>query len=202
VTEMLSPGRVPEGPIPVPSPGTPRPDALLNAYSEVCRSYHALDDFRMKLLGFLPLTSLGGILLIATKDVRSVVTQELIGFASLFAAAFTLALFLYEIRGILRCHELIVKGDEIERALHVRGQFFVCTSQHERGRRRNGRREKLFNSKVAASVIYSLVFAAWLFLGLRFGIGWELFGCGVLATLAGATLGIGTCAFVDKLTAA
>ena len=32
--------------------------ALLAAYSEVCKSYHAIDDFRMKLLGFLPLASI------------------------------------------------------------------------------------------------------------------------------------------------
>jgi hypothetical protein len=183
----------------------PRPQsetALLNAYSEVCKSYHALDDFRTKLLGFLPLTSLGGILLIANEDLQRTTTQEVLGFASFFAAAFTLALFIYEIRGILRCHELIERGRDLEARLDVPGQFVVCKAQHDRGRSRRGRRERLFNAKVAASVIYSLVFAAWLFLALRLGIGWEPFGCGVLATLAGATLGIGTCVFVNKVIAA
>ena len=41
--------------------------AFLAAYSEVCKSYHAIDDFRMKLLGALPLASLVGIFLL---DVR------------------------------------------------------------------------------------------------------------------------------------
>jgi hypothetical protein len=31
---------------------TSRPDYLLNAYNELCSSYHAIDDFRTKLLGF------------------------------------------------------------------------------------------------------------------------------------------------------
>jgi hypothetical protein len=183
-----------------PPPSPQRQEALLAAYTEVCKSYNALDDFRAKLLGLLPLTALGGILLIAKEDLRLVGTQELVGFASMFAAAFTLALFVYEIRGILRCHELIHKGHVIEEELGVDGQFFVCRLQHDLGRQ--GQKERLFNAKVAASVIYSLVFAAWLFLALRFGIGLELFGCGVLAIAAGAALGLGTYMLVDRMIAA
>ncbi|MCA1576672.1 MAG: hypothetical protein LC794_04825 [Acidobacteria bacterium] len=50
-----------------------RVDIQLAAYEEVCNSYHAIDDFRTKLLGILPIASLG--------------------LASFFAAAFTLHYF-------------------------------------------------------------------------------------------------------------
>jgi hypothetical protein len=33
-------------------------DVLKVAYTEVCNSYHSIDDFRAKLLGFLPLVFL------------------------------------------------------------------------------------------------------------------------------------------------
>lgn len=42
----------------------PERDSLLAAYEEICRSYHAIDEFRMKLLGLLPFTSLAAILLL------------------------------------------------------------------------------------------------------------------------------------------
>ena len=35
--------------------------AALAAYTEICKSYHAIDEFRMKLLGLLPLASLVGV---------------------------------------------------------------------------------------------------------------------------------------------
>jgi hypothetical protein len=38
--------------------------AMLAAYAEICKSYHAIDAFRMKLLGLLPLASLVGVFLI------------------------------------------------------------------------------------------------------------------------------------------
>ena len=39
-------------------------DALLGVYEEICKSHQAIDEFRMKLLGFLPLASLAGIFLL------------------------------------------------------------------------------------------------------------------------------------------
>ena len=184
--------------------------ALLSAYSEVCRSYHALDEFRMKLLGFLPLTSLAGIILIAKESIVvdddgvtvSQLSPHLIGFASFFAAAFTLALFLYEIRGILRCHRLIRRGRLLERRMNVRGQFYVCKAHNKRGRPGADRRDRLFNAKIAASATYSLVFAAWLFLALRFGLDLTIRGCGVTAVAVGLALAVGTSWLVDRHIAA
>jgi hypothetical protein len=44
---------------------TKEPDYLLPAYNELCTSYHAIDDFRTKLLGFLPLVTGGGLVLLS-----------------------------------------------------------------------------------------------------------------------------------------
>jgi len=168
----------------------PKPDVLLNVYKEVCSSHHAIDEFRAKLLGILPIASLAGILVVGKEPLILQTTgKHLIGFASFFAAAFTVALFLFEIRGILRCHFLIQRGAELEKALKVRGQFCVCSDQHERASESVS--EAIFNAKVAASAIYSLVFSAWLFLALRFTFDFALIGCGLTATAVGGVLAVG-----------
>ena len=108
--------------------------ASLAAYGEICNSYHSIDDFRMKLLGLLPLTSLVGIFGLSTDSLfaqSNPMSRHLITFIGVFAAAFTLALLVYEIRGILRCSDLVKRGREIEAALNVKGQFFVCIAEHE-----------------------------------------------------------------------
>lgn len=177
--------------------GETQRDVLLAVYGEVCTSYHAIDDFRTKLLGILPITSLAGILLVgkdgllATNNSPSL---RLVGYGSFFAAAFTLALFLFEIRGILRCHHLIQRGEELERRLKVKGQFFVCAQQHGR----DVTSEKIFNAKVAASAIYSLVFSAWLFMALKFTFGLHVIGCGLTATLLGGLLAVGTHTLISR----
>lgn len=65
-----------------------RIEILLGAYGEVCNSYHAIDDFRTKLLGILPIASLAGILLLGKDNLfqGDVSSQRLIVFASFFAA--------------------------------------------------------------------------------------------------------------------
>jgi hypothetical protein len=175
-----------------------RTERLLEAYKEVCTSYHAIDDFRTKLLGILPVASLAGILVVG-KDTPLVegTLQPLIGFGGFFGAAFTLGLFLFEIRGILRCHHLIQRGKKLEDLLAVEGQFHVCSGEHEgRGP------ERFFNAKVAACAVYSLVFAAWLFLAIRFSFGWHPIGCGLTATVVGGLLAVGVHKVVNERIAA
>ena len=111
----------------------------------------------------------------------------MIGFIGIFAATFTLALFVYEIRGILRCHDLILKGKVIEQRLGIGGQFSVCKEEHD-GRLRD-RKNQFFNAKVAACFTYSLVFAAWVFLALHRGFGIRIPRCTISALLAGLILG-------------
>ena len=168
--------------------------SLLNLYQELCKSIHDVDDFRMKLLGLLPLTSLIGIFALGKDSLfatQTAASQHLIGFIAIFAAALTLSLFIYEIRGILRCHNLIIRGKAIEDFLGVKGQFCVCKEERA-----------FFDAKLAACVIYSTVTTAWIFTALHFGFGLSIHGCTFWALGIGLSIGLGAFVFVKRLIAA
>lgn len=48
-------------------PEDPQRNNLATGYQELCNSYRAIDDFRAKLLGFLPLATGTGIFLLLDK---------------------------------------------------------------------------------------------------------------------------------------
>lgn len=173
--------------------------ALLTIYSEICKSYQAIDDFRTKLLGFLPLTSLAGIFLLDPSrmpGLGDMLSHELLGFAAIFAALLTLALFGYEVRGIRRSHHLITEGMHIEQELGIsHGQFHICADEHADAQSPSS----IFNAKFLACVIYSGVFAAWLFLALRLGWGFTALTCYISATVAGLLLALIVARFVAHL---
>jgi hypothetical protein len=171
--------------------------ALLTVYTEICKSYQAVDDFRTKLLGFLPLTSLVGIFILnpgSIPSLQNIVSNELLGFAAIFAALLTLALFGYKVRGIRRSHDLIAAGRQIEDQLDIYGQFHICEVAHNQ----EGKSLGIFNSKSLACTIYSVVFAAWLFLALRLGWGLTTYTCYVFAIIAGLSLAIVVSQLVAK----
>lgn len=182
--------------------------ALLTLYQEIGKSIHDIDDFRMKLLGFLPLTFLVGIFALGNNSLFAAQTTEsrhLIAFVSIFAASLTLSLFVYEIRGILRCSDLISRGADIERSLGIKGQFLVCVEEHackKTAETRAKRAVHFFDAKLAACVIYSTVSTAWVFTGLHFGFGISVRGCVFWALGIGLTIGVSTFFFVKRLIAA
>ena len=138
-------------------------DSRATVYQELCNSYRAIDDFRAKLLGFLPLASGTGIfLLIRPVDGDlSDETKTLLWAAGAFGFFITLGLFCYELYGVKKCHALINAGKELEEDLGIdaqRGQFTA------RPRDVAG----LINEPFAAGVIYPTVLAAWTFLALVF----------------------------------
>lgn len=177
-------------------------------YEEICKSLQAIDEFRMKLLGLLPLASLVGIFVVSRSDSlfstpsfsSGTSLNDLVAFIGIFAATFTLALFVYEIRGILRCHDLIYRGCKIEETLEIFGQFRVCQDEHEKAKKSN--KHFFFNAKVAACFIYSLVFAAWIFLALHHGFGLKIPHCTLAALLSGLVLGFSVHWLVNKRIAA
>jgi hypothetical protein len=182
--------------------------SLLSLYQEICKSIHDVDDFRMKLLGLLPLTSLVGIFALGKDSLfatQSAESKHLIAFIGIFAAALTLSLFIYEIRGILRCHDLILRGREIEELLGAKGQFYVCIEEYackKKGKDWTDRANNFFDAKLAACVIYSIVSTAWIFTALHFGFGWSIRGCTFWALGIGLSIGLGTFFFVRRLIAA
>jgi len=129
-------------------------------YQELCNSYRAIDDFRAKLLGFLPLATGTGILLLLDKlrnfNGLNVETKSLLAAVGAFGFVITLGLFAFKIYGIRKCHALILAGQQLEGELRSDGQFF------HRPREVIG----FINEPFAAGIIYPAVAAAWIFLAL------------------------------------
>jgi hypothetical protein len=137
---------------------------LRTAYDQLCTSYRAIDDFRAKLLGFLPLVTGGGLILLTGRadDVR----REFFGPVGLFGIAVTTGLLAYELFGIKKCHALLKAGEDLECKLDLpvdekgmpAGQF-IRRPNHLLG---------LVNEPFAAAAIYPAVLAAWTYLAFFF----------------------------------
>jgi hypothetical protein len=133
-----------------PNPSPSSKEDLRAAYEQVCKSVQAIDDFRGKLLGFLPLASGAGIFLLAgqAKDTTYLAPVGLIGFIV------TLGVSVYELRGLQRCLVLIEVGRDLEEALGALEHF----RDHPK---------PLFGfigAGTASIVDYSAVLLAWLLL--------------------------------------
>jgi hypothetical protein len=126
---------------------------MADVYDQLCQSYRGIDDFRAKLLGYLPLATGAGILL-AVKEAPSLL-QHFSPPIAVFGFLITLGLLCYEIYGIRKCAELIRTGKKIELDLKVQGQF-VSRPHGVWGR---------INEPFAAGVIYPAVLASWTFVG-------------------------------------
>ena len=147
-------------------------------YEEVCKSYHAVDNFRAKLLGFLPLTS-GGIFILLRTDIVSL-NKEYILPIGVFGFLVTLGLFIYELQGVQRCSALIAVGKCLEQpSNNVIGQFtgrptdipiMASKNQNCRNNRNNQNNQKNWTIRLyeplASCLIYSTVLAGWIFLAL------------------------------------
>jgi len=136
-----------------------KPEDLRIVYSEVCRSYHAIADFRAKLLALLPIASgAGGLLILGQKETL----KEYLGPIGVFGAAVTLGLSVYELRGIQRCKALIKAGKALETKMGVPdGQF---------GSRPKGHLGGLIGAETAGWIVYLTVLGAWCYLAI---VGWN-----------------------------
>jgi hypothetical protein len=150
-------------------------NSLRLAYQEVCKSYQSIIDFRVKLLGFLPLASGAGAYAVLSKEP----TPNWSWVAGVFGFAITLGLFLYELRGLQRAAALEQAGRELETALGVEsGQFREQPQAYLQG---------LVDPRGAAWLIYPTVEASWLYLvGVqRLGTFWA----GVAAFIVALAIG-------------
>jgi hypothetical protein len=135
---------------------TPSETSLLALYQELCNGYRAIDDFRAKLLGLLPLATGAGVFILLGNITPE--TEKYLEPIGLFGFVITLGLFAYEIFGIRKCHALILAGKHIEvRWLNIGdGQF-------------NSRPHSLLgfiDEPLAAGVIYPAVMGSWIYLAL------------------------------------
>ena len=111
--------------------------SLETLYGEVCNAYHAITEFRGKLLALVPVVSGAGFTLIIGSPGE--VDQRLLLPVGIFGLAATLGLFVYELRGIFLCHELRDRGDLLERAMQrpeaadglVHGHFLDRPKSHQ-----------------------------------------------------------------------
>jgi hypothetical protein len=129
-------------------------------YQELSTSYRSIDDFRTKLLGFLPLAT-GGIFafLIDPKHISDGklgdITKDLLSLVGGLGALVTLGLYAFEIYGIRKCTALIKVGEHLERELGTQhGQF---TDRPEGVLR-------YISEPLASGIIYPTVLASWIWL--------------------------------------
>jgi hypothetical protein len=123
-------------------------DSLRLVYEQLCQSYRAIDDFRSKLLGFLPFVSGAGVLaLLGPLEQKD---RALLRPVGTFGFLVTLGLFCFEIHGIRKCHALINAGRRLECHWKIfnGGQFY-------------SRPQALINEPFAAGVVYPTVGATW-----------------------------------------
>ncbi len=125
-----------------------RGDLLRLLYGEVCTSWRDLHEVRFRLLGLLPLATVGAIALAPAG------TGAGLGGVVLFALglAVSLGLWIYDRRNSELYDDLISRGRKIEAELGVETGLF-------RGRRKPGSR--LIRHGVATGTIYLAVILSW-----------------------------------------
>jgi hypothetical protein len=101
---------------------------LRATYDQLCASYRAIDDFRTKLLGFLPFVTGAGLILLTGRQASF--AREFFPPVGFFGLIVTAALFSYEIFGMRKCHDLIILGKQLEDGLKYSGQFTVLAGPY------------------------------------------------------------------------
>ena len=127
-------------------------------YQAICTSYSAINDWRAKLLGFLPLASGAGIFFLLNTAPSKVGTP---GVAPVYflpigtvGAVISLGLFIFDIRALNLRGGLIKAGRALEREMGYVGQF----------RQRPHSYLHAVNDHWGSIFIYLAVIAGWLFL--------------------------------------
>lgn len=169
-------------------------------YTQVCESYRAIDDFRMKLLGLLPVATGAGVLaLLSSGNVDLNAdgstlerTQQLLAGVALFGLAITLGLFAYELHGIKKCGRLIKVGARIEKDMGSAGRFYgqFATRPHRVG--------GFIDVPFASSVVYPAAVAVWVFVGVVSLSGWAAVAAAGGTFLGLATLSVVACRRLDR----
>ncbi len=138
-------------------------DNLKALYTQICDSYQKVDDFRAKLLGFLPLASGVTIFSLLNTDGQGLITQHL-SEIGVFGVLLTLGLLIYEMKGIQKCTSFIYYGQAIEQQLlegytpPLSGQFMALWKKEYAW--------KVVTEPVASAFIYVTVLTAWIYVAL------------------------------------
>jgi hypothetical protein len=137
-------------------PVGPELSSMERAYEQTSTTYRAIDDFRAKLLGFLPIASAGGVFLLVEASESD--NGRVLAAAAVFGFVVTLGLLAYEIYGIKRCHLLIEFGRRLELDMHVKHGPFQRRPREVAG---------YVDEPFATALIYPAVLAGWTFVGIQ-----------------------------------
>ncbi len=143
-----------------PQASTADNDNATTIYNAVCASYHALEDLRMRFLGFLPLASSAGIFYLVSSTNIQIANSAYIAIG-IVGAIITIGLYCYELRALQMSHELREVGADIETtALHVMGQF---AWHHQQAQHNHG---IVLGNTFGSAFVYTAVMTGWLFLAI------------------------------------
>jgi Na+/proline symporter len=132
---------------------------IRGVYDQLSTAYHAVDDFRARLIGLLPLAS--GVAFIGLLDPTktNALTSHLreIG---LLGMVITFGLLIYELKGIKKCTDFIFSGEAMEQVLlkgtSLTGKFTELTKSAPKF-------WKFATEPVASAIVYATVMAGWTF---------------------------------------
>jgi len=82
-------------------------------YQELCNSYRAIDEFRTKLLGLLPLATGTGIFILIMDDDKFRAVEDYLPYIGLFGFFITLGLLFYELLTRLNRQVRVAEPDKI-----------------------------------------------------------------------------------------
>jgi hypothetical protein len=129
----------------------------------LCQHIHTTDDISFKLLALVPLVSIAAIATALLKE--TVKFTPVVALLSLFAAAVTVALWIWERRNLQTCLWLISRAAELEKnafGTKTPGQFFAAPEEPDKRGKRAAERQ-----------VYGLTVGAWLLLpGAAFASQW------------------------------
>ncbi len=131
-----------------------RCSALRSVYEELCKSHDNISDFRAKLLALLPLASGTG--LFAVLNIENANKSAHLLAIGIFGAFVAFALYMYEMRGIQRCHILSRRARKLEERLigtNIVGAFSVSPAP----------RFFLATNTWAARIIYPATISVWVY---------------------------------------
>ena len=129
---------------------------LLKLYDKCSEGYHKVDDFRSKLLGFLPFASgiatLGSLFIEQKSGTNNHIAIGIFGFVVTFG------LLIYELKGIEKCTQFIKLGKWLEEKMD---------GNSEAPKQRKGffiellKGDNFFTEPIASAFIYSIVLSLW-----------------------------------------
>jgi hypothetical protein len=135
-------------------------DQKISLYQEVCNSYHAIDDYRTKLLGFLPLASGAGIFFLLNNSFTvggksTAITSYLLPIG-IVGAIISIGLSIYDLRALHIKVSCVKTGMEIEHSLGIIRQFSMRPHAFF----------VIINDLGGSTFVYTAITAGWVFLAL------------------------------------